>query len=337
MSAKLVRWAKTRNTLALCALLLVVSAGMGLSACAAGGATSANAADGGLAGVVASVNVAASSFVLTPQQQNAGGLSLTVNVNPQTEFRGMLHSLADLKIGMAVRVQGAANASTSTLVATEIEDQEDNAAGTATPSQEVSEFKGTVVSIDAAHATFVLKLADNATRTVTTSPQTEFEGGVHSLADLVTGQTVSVKGTSQADGSIAATSVEAEIEAENEQEDANEIELNGVIKSLDASHASFVLGLDDGTTKTIVTDSHTEFDGGFAGFSDLRTGMRVEVRGATQNRGAVLAARVHREDDSSDSGSGDHSGSGPSGGSGDGGHGGTSGGGSDDGGSGGGH
>jgi len=280
----------------------------------------------GLQGTIASLNVAASSFVVTPQQNAAGVTSLTVTVSPQTEFRGSLHSFSDLTVGMLVKLQGSAQTSTATFVATEIEDEHeaDDQENQHNGNHEGSQFKGTVDSVDSAHASFVLKLTDGTTKTVTVSAQTEFEGGLHSLTDLAKGTQVSVKGTLQADGSIAASSVDAENENENEPVEANEVELTGTINSLDSAHASFVLKLGDGTTKTVVTNAQTEFDGGFHGFADLKTGMAVEVRGATQTSGSLLATRVHREDSGDDhdgsGGSDGHDGSGSGSGSGDGGH-----------------
>ncbi len=248
-----------------------------------------------LHGTITSLNAAASSFVVTPQQNSADVTSLTVTVSPQTEFRGALHRFADLTVGMLVKVQGTAQTSTATFAATEIEDEHE------ADNHEGTQFKGTVESVDSAHASFVLKFADGTSKTVTVSAQTEFEGGLHSLADLMTGEQVSVKGTLQADGSIAASSVEAE----NEPVEANEVELTGMISSQDSAHASFVLKLADGTTKTIHTNAQTEFDHDINGFADLKTGMVVEVRGTTLTTGSLLATRVRLGD-----GGDDHGGSG---------------------------
>lgn len=302
---------KSRITVAMVAFLLVAGAGMALSACAANaglrGAASNAAASSGLRGVVASVNVASFSFVLMAPRSgasagNAGAASVTVSVSPQTTFRGALHSLADLQTGMTVTVQGAVNASGGTLTATEVDDQPENndandhadAAG----DDNGSELDGAVNSVDMAGSSFMLLLAGGALKTITVSSATEFEGGLRGLASLTHGQRVSVKGTPQANGSVAASRVEAE----DDQEAPESVDIAGVIASVDTAGSSFVLTVAGGGQGTVVVNAGTEFDGGFNGFSDLQKGMRVEVRGALQADGSVLASRVHREDSGGDGG-----------------------------------
>jgi len=79
----------------------------------AGGATGSggdNQGNGGqstdqrpLVGVVSSINISTSSFVLT----EADGTHVTVTVSGTTEFQGSAHMLADLKAHMHVTVKGA--------------------------------------------------------------------------------------------------------------------------------------------------------------------------------------------------------------------------------------
>jgi hypothetical protein len=301
--------------------LLLLSGAAALASC--GAATTE------VQGAIASVNAAASNFVVTAQQNSASVTSFTVTVSPQTEFRGALHAFSDLRVGMRVKASGTAQSGASAFAASEIEDeheaghQDEQGPG----DQDASQFKGTVGSVNSAQSTFTLGLVDDTTKTVAVSSQTEFEGGLHSLADLTQGQHVSVKEVLQADGSIAASSVEAENEDENEPEDANEVEVTGTIAALNSGASSFVITLAGGAMRTVVTNAHTEFDGGIHGFSDLTVGMRVEVRSAAQANGALLATRVHRDDDGVD----DHGGADGHGGSGDGSGGsGSSSGGSDD-------
>lgn len=319
-----------RSSFLLAALLLMGILGLALSAC------STSSASGGLKGLVASVDVANAAFVLTPLQNTTPTTSLTIHVTPHTQFRGALHNLVDLTVGMVVSVQGAANAS-SGLVASEVEDepeandQEHERAGAAGVIQQEAKLKGTVGRVDTAQASFVLLFSDGTSKTITVSAQTAFEGKPHQLADLTKGEQVEVEGTPQADGSFAASRIKSE--DENQQEDQNdeqnEVELTGMITSVDTSHSSFVLQLADGITRSVETNGQTEFDGGFHGFTDLQARLQVEVRGTNESGGSLLASRVHREDteQSGDSSSTDkHDGSGSS--SGDDSHGGTDGGGS---------
>ncbi|HEX9068902.1 MAG TPA: DUF5666 domain-containing protein [Ktedonobacterales bacterium] len=284
----------SRIAVALLALFFLGGSGMALAACGT---------NGSLQGTIASIDAAASSFMLTPQQ-TASASSLTVTVNPHTEFRGALHSFADLKIGMLVKVQGASQSSAATLTAGQIEsdngaqDQQDDHGGT----QQRSDFSGTVGAITSSRSSFELKLTDGSIKTVVTNAQTEFEGILHSFSDLKTGQQVSLAGNLQADGTISAARVEAE--NENDAEDANGLELMGTIATVDTTHSSFVIKLPNGATKVVIVNAQTEFDGGFHGIGDLVKGMIVEVRGTTQPDGSLLASRVHRED-GNDGSSGD--------------------------------
>jgi len=139
---------------------------------------------------------------------------------------------------------------------------------------------------------------------------------------------VEAKGTRQADGSLLATKVEGqnenanENEAQDENANENESELKGTIGSIDAGHSTFVLQVAGNATRTVVVSPQTVFDDGLSKFSDLKTGMSVEVKGNLQSNGTLAATRIKSEDASSGSGS---SGSGSSGS-------GSSGSGSDDGG-----
>jgi hypothetical protein len=59
----------------------------------------------------------------------------------------------------------------------------------------------------------VINLPDGGTKTVTVSSATHFAGRTHKLSDLKVGDTVSVHGSAQSNGTVAATSVE---EVENQ-------------------------------------------------------------------------------------------------------------------------
>lgn len=171
------------------------------------------------------------------------------------------------------------------------------------------EVRGSVVSTDASSLTFVLHVADGSDVSISTTASTEFEGTLHQFSDLKVGLQVHVKGSQQSNGSIAASSVDSEAEDNDQHDDDQQPEMTGTINSVDTAHLSFVLTPDGGgASKTIVVSAHTEFDGGFSGFSDLKAGLRVEVEGSAQSDGSLAATRVHREDSGGDSG--DTSGSG---------------------------
>jgi cytoskeletal protein CcmA (bactofilin family) len=306
--------AHRKMTVALFALLFLL--GGALTACSSSGS-------GALTGTVASIDSAASSFTLTPEQASANATTVTVRVNSGTAFRGALHSLSDLAVGMVVKVQGSA--ASSAFSATQVEDQDQN--DDHGRDGQHDEFKGTAGTIDSATTSFDLTLADGSKRHVTTDAQTEFEGTLHSFADLAVGQRVEVKGAVQADTSILASSVEGDNEENDNNEDAHEIEGTGPVLSVGGN--SFVMELSQRQV-TVIVSSATDFDGGLHSLADLKVGMQVEIKGALQSNGAIAASQVHGEDNHDGDGhGGDNGGGDQSGGSG-GGDGGSSHGGSDD-------
>lgn len=176
------------------------------------------------------------------------------------------------------------------------------------------QVEGSISSIDASHSSFVVTPAQGTAVTVVVNAQTVFEEGLQNLAGLKVGLPVEAKGTRQADGSLLATKVEGQNANENEAQDENENELKGTVGSINATNSTFVLQLAGGATKTVQVSAQTEFDGGLRKFSDLKSGLSVEVRGNLQSDGTLAATRLQSEDASS---GGDH-GSAGSGGSGSG-------------------
>jgi hypothetical protein len=136
---------------------------------------------------------------------NGDASATTIDVNASTKVNGEHASaLADLTkaIGQKVQVQ-ATRQSNGTLVAWKI--TVEGATGNNGHGQQ-TELHGTVSSVGA--TSFVLKLPDGSSKTVTTSKSTMFAGRAHRLSDLKVGDSVSVHGSAQSDGTVAATSVE---------------------------------------------------------------------------------------------------------------------------------
>jgi hypothetical protein len=168
------------------------------------------------------------------------------------------------------------------------------------------QVEGSISSIDAGHTSFVVTPAQGTDVTVVVNAQTVFEEGLQNFAGLKVGMDLEAKGTRQADGSLLATKVEGQNENANDAQDENEneSELKGTIGSIDAGHSTFVLQVAGNATKTVVVSPQTVFDDGLSKFSDLKTGMSVEVKGNLQSNGTLAATRIKSEDASSGSGSG---------------------------------
>jgi hypothetical protein len=146
----------------------------------------------------------------------------TVSVNDQTSVIGdQAKSLADLAKSLNHNVQVQADKQDDgTLLAWKVTvggPANPNADGTpgnsgdnqgsSGQSTDQRPLVGTVSSIDIATSSFVLTEADGTNVTVVVSGTTEFQGSAHTLADLKAHMHVTVKGSKQTDGTIAATSL----------------------------------------------------------------------------------------------------------------------------------
>src|SRR5215469_3149447 len=133
----------------------------------------------------------------------------TVCVNSKTEVNGAHASkLSDLSaaVGHKVQVQATKESSGScSLLAWKVTvEGADGASGGSDNGQKTVD--GAVTSVGS--ASFVIKLSDGTSETVTVSAQTRFSGRASKLADLKAGEKVVVHGTDQSSGVFAAASVE---------------------------------------------------------------------------------------------------------------------------------
>ena len=124
-----------------------------------------------------------------------------------------------------------------------------------------------------------------AGRHVSTTRSTEFTH--EACADVAVGQTVELKGTADADGSVTATRIQVE-DRENERDD----EASGAITAKAGTCPALTLTV--GAT-TVKTTAATVFHDTTCGA--LRSGTAIEAKGTTQNDGSLLASRLEREED----------------------------------------
>jgi len=164
------------------------------------------------------------------------------------------------------------------------------------PGAARAEVEGTIVagSITGSCTANNLSFMVGTTRVVTNA-STQFRDGT--CTSLAAGSRVEAKGTRQADGSILATEVEGEDEADDDDDDdddAREVRMTGAIVtgSLAGSCTASTLSFRISST-TIKTNSSTRFKD--VACSSLRVGDRVEVRGLRQTDQSVLASRVERD------------------------------------------
>lgn len=200
-----------------------------------------------------------------------------VNVPPTASIRrtsqtgSVTLQLSDLKVGDKVEVKGTSDG--TAVQATEIRVELDNHGA-------LQELEGVVSgrSGDCPNLTMTVR----GTR-VTTSGVTFFKEA--SCGRIQNNVTVEVKGHRQADGSLAAISVEIE-----DDEDDDEVEITGIVSGLAMACPTISFTV-NGTR--VLTNASTRFDGGCAA---VQNGRRVEVEGRRQADGAVLATKVEIDD-----------------------------------------
>lgn len=140
----------------------------------------------------------------------------TISVNDQTTINGdQAKSLADLAKNLNHNVQVQADKQDNgTLLAWKVtvggpaNPNAGNGSGNGGQSTDQRPFVGVVSSINISTSSFVLTEADGTKITVTVSSSTEFQGSAHTLADLKAHMHVTVKGSKQTNGTIAATSLQ---------------------------------------------------------------------------------------------------------------------------------
>ncbi len=148
-----------------------------------------------------------------------------------------------------------------------------------------SELEGRVESLPPTTAALTFVVSG---RTVKTDASTAFVDGslTRTFADLRIGMRVHVKGQTAGD-----TFTAAKVEMQNSNT-ASPVEVNGVIDTVtgDATSFQFKIG-----SRVIRGDSTTSFSGAgpsSSGFTALKDGVRVEVKGE-QRDGFVFAIRIH--------------------------------------------
>jgi Domain of unknown function (DUF5666) len=157
-------------------------------------------------------------------------------------------------------------------------------------------LEGTLKAYDAgAHTVSVLGQNATSATTITVNDQTQVNGDqATTLSDLATniGHKVQVQSTKQSDGSLIAWKITVEGAQDTQSQGSiSRREFVGTVSSVTTN--GFVIKTATGDLVTIVTQSRTSFAGGAS--STVKVGMRVEVQGAVQSDGSVLADSVRIE------------------------------------------
>lgn len=197
-----------------------------------------------------------------------------VAVTDATTIRkdGAVASFADLTLGAPVEVEGTLNADGSvTASEIRIEEREKNADRVA--------FVGTLEKISG-----TTLMVSGVTVNIDSTTMIVKGDTTLTLADLVVGDRVLVRGAVQADKSVNATRIRV-LQGGGEPE---EMHVAGKVTAVDA--ATFTIG----DTK-ITTDANTEFEGsGFHSLADLKVGDFALAEVVKQADGSLLAKEVRR-------------------------------------------
>jgi cytochrome c-type biogenesis protein CcmE len=243
-----------------------------------------------------------SGFVsdVTPTTITVRGVIVTVSTDTVIRHGHTVLTMANIQIGDKVQVKGTTTTTPSgtTFTATEIKVEDMDHAGEGEDDDD-AKVEGVISGLTntpgCPSVTFNV-VTTVGTTSVTTNASTKFDGVLCStLADA---QSVEVKGTLQPDGSIVATKVEVEDDADGD--DAADAEVEGKISALAGTTTcpaltfDVVSGTTTVTTTTVTTNNLTEFDDVLC--TALANDQVVEVKGTTQTDGSILATKIELED-----------------------------------------
>jgi hypothetical protein len=145
------------------------------------------------------------------------------------------------------------------------------------------EFTGQVTALVGTCPTLRLTISGNA---IVTSGSTAFDK--LPCPQVRVGQTVEIKGTRQADGSVSASRVHTEDAPDNDP--ARDDEVSGTLSQLAGRCPSITFTAGG---RRIATNGATEFKDGSC--AALANGNPIEAKGTTQADGSLLASRVERK------------------------------------------
>lgn len=194
---------------------------------------------------------------------------------------------SDLQVGDKVEIRGTVEA--TTVRATEVKvDGERHG--------QLTERKGLVSGLTGTCPDLTFTIG---TTKVTTSGSTYFKEGA--CAAVQNGVEVEVKGQPQSDGSIVAMQIKQDDDDDDaddddadddDADDRNEVELKGAVSALGTTACPTITFVVRSTT--VSTTSATRFDG--ITCAAVQNGRVLEVKGARQADGTVVATRVRLDD-----------------------------------------
>ena len=198
------------------------------------------------------------------------GVTVTVSSTTEVEGSNETHiAFSAITVGQFVEVKGVAQADGS-ILASKIEVR---AAG----EIEDEHLTGAVTAVNAVGGSVTI-----GTTTILVITTTRFEG-ITSLADVKVGDTLNIEATAAADGTLTATG----IKAAGALPPPLLTEVRGAITALTATTIAA-----QGKTFTVNASTRMDNNGNTFTLSSLTVGQIVDVRGAVQADGTLLASRI---------------------------------------------
>jgi hypothetical protein len=169
----------------------------------------------------------------------------------------------------------------------------------------LSEIEGSVTEVASDHLKVHTKSGDDVTVAVNADTIVRANDHLAGLADIKSGDRVSVNARANADGTFTALRIEVETEHGGGNDDHG-AELTGNIASISPGAITVTTG--GGATVTVKISTTTSIRRGDTTLtaSDLKTGNHVEVNGTLNADGSITATSIKVEDTGNGNGNDDH-------------------------------
>lgn len=207
--------------------------------------------------------------------ETPAGEVLTFQVNQETQFRGQLESLDEMRVGWDAGVAGQEDEDGTLLAGLVL----------AGKKPERVKARGEISAVDLKDQTFTLETPSGEQQTYHVDEKTIIRGRSTSLADLRVGWDVGVSGIIQEDGSFRAVLIVA-------GEADNLVKSRGEVVDIDLSAGAFSLETAKGETLTFQVGEKTRFKGQLSALDDLEIGQQAGVLARKTEDGSLLCLMV---------------------------------------------
>jgi len=233
-------------------------------------------------GTVSAIDCGANSMTVTT---DSGDVTVTFDSNTLFSAKGHTAATCDqIRVGDSVEVCGTQGDGSVLAAKVKIE----------APESCEDEVAGTASSIDCGAGTLIVTTDASGEVTIALTDATQYFGPHHApadCADLADGDVVEIEGTLQSDASIVACKVSFQAP------DACGDEISGAVSSIDCGAGTMVVTTGSGDVNVALTGTTAYFGKKHvsAACDDVADGDAVEIEGALQGDGSIVACKVSFE------------------------------------------